>query len=317
MSGDDQSISSYCKIPMSIIEKYGDDIPFDIYLKLSDTKVVKVRKTEGPIKEIVEKYARKGIQSIYTEKSSFISFLNLMKQNMTNKFFDSRTAEQKVESLSDGYEMVKESLDKIGLTDDVAAIAEIITKKSIRLIHEQPNVFKFFRSFKDKCNNAYLKNTLVSYTLTSMLKSADWSSKAILEKMNLAVMLRDITLNEDDFKYFEPDCFEAIPEHILHHGEKVATMIDGPMNHTIPKEVAVIIRQHHEKPDKTGFPLGIGYAKITILSTFHIVADSFITLMIRCDFDASRKVDIFSDLGEMYHQGDFKKAMKALDAIFK
>jgi len=49
-----------CKIPMKIIEKHGDKIPFDVFLKLSETKMVKISHKEGSIKDLVAKYSKKG-----------------------------------------------------------------------------------------------------------------------------------------------------------------------------------------------------------------------------------------------------------------
>ncbi len=308
----------YCKIPLSIVEKYGDEIPFDIYLQLGDNKIIKVARREGGIKEIVKKYTDKGIDSIYTNKDDFELFIKSLQVSLTNRFFDAgSTVEDKVETLNDGYEMVRESLEKLGLTYDVANIIQEITKRSYTLINEYPNVFSYFRKFKSTCNKAFMKNTLISFTLGAMLKKATWSSKAIQEKMNLAVMLRDITLTEEQIDFIEENRGKPLPPDLKEHPNKIGDMIDSPLNTSIPKEVAVIIRQHHEQPDGSGFPSGTPYSKLTILAAYHIVADEFITLMIKYDFDLKMKADVFTELTSRYYQGDFKKAVKALDAMFE
>jgi len=318
---DDETVktTSFCKVPLNIISKYGNELPFDIYLKLSESKYVKLVQKDGNVIDTVSKYNAKGVESVYTTKEDFATFINQLNNSFTSKFFDPNVStEQSVSTLSDGYEVVQESLQKLGISQSTANFAKEITKQSISLISQQPNIFKFFQEFKSKCSEAYLLNMLVAYTTTCMLDTFDWTTHAIKEKMNLSVMLRDILLNKDDLIQLKEhrNNIGELSGKIIEHPRKMAEMIENDKNTFLPKEVAVIIEQHHESPDGKGFPRGIGHSKITVLSAIQIVGDDFIDRMVQFNFDLKMKNEILNALSTKYNQGNFRKAMDALKMMF-
>ncbi len=75
----------------------------------------------------------------------------------------------------------------------------------------------------------------------------------------MAVMLRDVLLNQSDFddvRAYERGERELAPHQAGYaHPNTTADMLESDKNTWIPKEVATIVRQHHEKMDSSGFPL--------------------------------------------------------------
>lgn len=55
----------YCKIPARLIEKYGKNFPFDVFLKLGPTKIIKISHGDEDITQIYNKYRSKGVEDIY------------------------------------------------------------------------------------------------------------------------------------------------------------------------------------------------------------------------------------------------------------
>ena len=87
----------------------------------------------------------------------------------------------------------------------------------------------------------------------------------------------------------------------------------------VPPDVDLIILQHHEKPNETGFPRRLTANWISPLAAIFIVAHEIIHFvyrtqggMIGFSFDKKR---FFEEYGPLYSSGNFKKAMTAVDAL--
>ena len=84
----------------------------------------------------------------------------------------------------------------------------------------------------------------------------------------------------------------------------------------IPPDVDVIISQHHELPDGTGFPRGLNYQRITPLSTVFIVAHDLVRHLMLVDpqtgFSAKDVEEWFLRSQNKFQLGNFKKVMAAI-----
>ncbi|HAZ11749.1 MAG: hypothetical protein A2X86_01010 [Bdellovibrionales bacterium GWA2_49_15] len=314
------TLDKFCTVPLQFIRKHGNSIPFDIYLKLSDSKVVKISNKDGDVHDIVQKYVDKGVDLIYAEKQDYLTCIKNFREGFTSKFFDpSIPEEENILDLNAGLEMVRESMKKIGMNDETIRMAKEVTQRSLTIVSARPNIFKFFADFKEKCSEEYVKNTLVSYTTLSLLDTFDWSSESIKEKMSLACMLRDVMLQPKDFaliqEFEKKGKFTDLPEPLFNHPLNTAALFEADKNRWLSQDVCTLIRQHHERQDGSGFPLGLSHSKITPLSCVLIVADHFISLMIDYKFDLKKKAEIMATLESTYTKGGMRKAYDALALI--
>jgi hypothetical protein len=84
----------------------------------------------------------------------------------------------------------------------------------------------------------------------------------------------------------------------------------------VPGEVDIIVAQHHERPDGTGFPRGIKAAQIAPLASVLIIAHDILNdMLLEGDqFDLGK----FLKKTEMdYQNGFFKKVWKAVTEQFE
>ena len=315
--------STFCKIPANLILHYGKKIPFDVFLKLSDTKVVKIGHKTDDIIGTFNKYQKKGVAAIYASKKDYLNFLEQIKDDLqSDKFFSAAPKEQQVQILSDTYESIKESFQKIGINATSIELAQECVDKAVIIIQEHPSVYNFFKKFKNDCNHEFLKSVMVSYTSTCMLDHFNWHSKAIKEKASLAAILRDILLTKQDFDELMEFSTNGDPaslsQTIVDHPIKTAEFLSkGNYNKWIAPEVLTIIEQHHELPNGTGFPRKINHLRITPLASVHIVASHFIHQSMLEDFKAESKAKVLYNVEQKLAHGDFKKTINALYKTLK
>ncbi|MCO4792197.1 MAG: hypothetical protein KC493_00690 [Bacteriovoracaceae bacterium] len=308
----------YCKIPPALLEKYGKKFPFDVFLKIGPTKIIKISHGDEDITETYKRYRAKGVEDVYALEEEFKSFMNFMRKTIQNKFFDESTIDGKVVVLDSCYAVAKEAFQKIGVSSESISLAQDIAKKSMEVLQEQPNIFKFFEKFKENCSEEYMYNVTLTFTISSMMEFVDWSSASIKEKSIMAVMLRDIILLPEHFeeiKNWDGDK-KNLSKMALNHPILVAEMLQEDNNNWVSPEVIQIIEQHHERPQGIGFPLGTKHMQISQLSAIHIVADVFTHKLIDCEFNFKEKEKIISDIQGQFYVGTFRKAVDALNDMF-
>jgi response regulator RpfG family c-di-GMP phosphodiesterase len=109
-------------------------------------------------------------------------------------------------------------------------------------------------------------------------------------------------------KNFSPAEVQAFIEHPAKSAELVKSFQE------IPADVDVIVLQHHERPNGSGFPGKLIFSYISPLSTTFIVAHDLAQDMLSKDQNF-----VLSDFIEVakkeYNQGNFKKIMIALERL--
>ena len=77
----------YCRVPIETIQRHNGNFPFDVYLRLSDDKLVRVAHANDDVKATVAHYAAKGIKEIYAVKEDYAKFVQMINKELSAKFF--------------------------------------------------------------------------------------------------------------------------------------------------------------------------------------------------------------------------------------
>src|SRR5690606_35399917 len=155
-------------------------------------------------------------------------------------------------------------------------------------------------------------STMLAYVSCAISAKMDWSSDTTYQKLSMAALLHDITLENDELASIQTlqelkDQADRFTE------EEVRAYRFHPMSAAelchklpaVPSDVDVIIGQHHERPDGSGFPRKLGHSYIAPLSCIFIVAHE----IVRTAFQKGSKFDIEEVIAkneELYSVGNFK-----------
>lgn len=307
------------KIPIGYLLRFGEEfMSAEIFIKLSEEKFLKLTLKDQGFAETVERYHKKGLEEVYLVEADFRNIFSVIKNKLSSQqFYDPATSKnQKIELLQSSFNVAREFLEKIGVEEDVIDVCKNINMQALKMVKEHGNVFKFFSEFKNNCSDEFLKSILVSHLVILMIEKFLWRSALIKEKAALASLLCDVTLKRDDFDYLHSHLKKGdhLPDHILKHPMEISAMLASKKNY-ITQETLIIIQQHHEKPDGSGFPHKLNHQRITPLSAIFIVASSFIDELIASKFDYEKRVDILNHLYSTYNVGVFGNAYDALDSV--
>lgn len=146
----------------------------------------------------------------------------------------------------------------------------------------------------------------------------DWSSDKTIEKFVYAAYLHDMSLASrpdlarintfEKLEIFKDKLSEDDYKLVFDHSTIAAKTITN--FNEVPPDVEMMIRQHHELPNQTGFPNAIGYQKITPFSAVFIVAHSL------ADYIIENPKWTMDDFVKRYrsrlHGSHFTKIMRSL-----
>lgn len=265
-------------------------LPFDMYIKLSSDRYVKrIPAFEEVAIEVIESLQKKGIKDLYCERKNNRSFSMMLINNMINKIDRTYASiDEQMAANDEVYQTTKEIVQSLGLSGRVIEVCEASIEKMCQDVMSEPSEFSSYL-LKLKMNKSlafqFKLITLTNYIGTQLILEMDESnSEEQIKKFVFASFFCDITLKKpkhllyrkaDAANELSLDDQNDVNFHALKASELVASYKDTP------KEVAIVVQQHHGSFSGIGFPPEKSYqllplAKILIVSqelAFGILSD--------------------------------------------
>ncbi len=319
---DDNDNIDYHPIPLQILMVLDISL-VDIFLKISNDKFIKiVRKNENEIKEVLEKYKKKNCHYIYVKEQDFSIILDHFSQDEFKLDVSKIPEDLKKTFHKDVFHFVHYSLHMIGLNEETFKTTNRLLKNTIHVVKnsKKENLKKIWKSYCKNKNYLVEHSLILSHIVTSAAKFYG-TGQSLADKLLMAAMFHDIALindniaktygssqQQDSYNYKELEDFED------HHD--TATKLLDAMN-GVPSDVIVIINQHHEKFDGTGFPRGLAGKNINVSAVMFIVAHEFVQELYLRGFSLSARNQVLKEMGDKYTSGYFNQAVMALRKSFE
>lgn len=273
-------------IPISISNLINiKSIHASVYLKLSDSKYIKIL-TSGAVftEEEYKKYNEKNVKFLYVLKSEFENFLLEYKKNvLARTILAQHKPSDKIEYLAGDVSVVNQASQVFGWNDEVVTMANHNIEKVFYLMKASGDFRNSLKAMTEK-NQSFLglHTILLSMAISGMAPHLKLSDQDLL-KLTSAAILHDMDLSEDFFAdkinmlSMKGDLsLQSTPEMLLlHEHPKVSAALIRKADF-IPGGVDLIVEKHHEKPDGSGFPLGLKASQIDLLSSIFILVEDVI-----------------------------------------
>jgi len=301
----------------------------DIYIKLNDAKFIKLFK-QGDVfsLEDMEKYTiKKGVEYLYIRREQIKEFADKYKSDLTKHFGSGTPPLDAAAEMADSvHETVQELSKHIGFTKEVQELARQSVQATMKSMGKTPKLADILQKLRAS-EGQYIAShsTLTGYLACAIASQMQWGSETTFHKLTLAAFLHDIALSNHDLAAVEnhreldkilkesPTKFTAdeIKDYKNHpiKGAEIAKSFSE-----VPADVDVIIVQHHERPDATGFPRGMNHQYIAPLSSVFIVAHDLARTMITM----GEKFDVGAFLTKYkpaYQSSQFKKIMAMVEVL--
>lgn len=304
------------KIKISQLIKFSESFRGIELHVLVGGKFVKMNYANEQFIEILRRLQQKDLEEVYVNQMDCSKIVNSVQEKMSNKsFYDPKTTdEERIERSYQSAEIAKNFINQLGPDKTTIDIMKTVGKKTTEMMHESPSLFSFIERFRKNCSDEFMKTILTGYLMSMVIDKFPWKTSQVKEKAALASMLCDLTLDKNDFKAIRETQQSTYSEKIMNHPLDVATLLNSSKD-LIPQETITMILQHHEKPDGTGFPYGIGPERFNQMSAIFIVCQVYTEKLFINNFDYSKRLYILSEIKASYRSRSFEKAIIALSEV--
>lgn len=295
----------------------------DVYIRISVNKYLKVLNQNEDYEEFfINKYIEKNIKYFFIFKQHYLRFEEMFGNLVIDRLDMAQSMSSDVMAIAE-----------LAVMDHTIAFAKEFgvnentankVRKSIDSNIKNLKKIKGLGSFLEKMmrGNSFLSehSLMISYIAGQICMQTPWANASAIEKLSMAAILHDAfleddrlakvrTLNKEEIEEFSDEEVEKIKNH---PAEAARIITDGE---SILPDVDNIIIQHHERPDQSGFPRGIGGLNISPLSCIFIIAEDFVT-----NIYGKKKTDVDfevlkSSFRDIYNKGNFKKVLESFELM--
>ncbi len=306
----------YTHLPIDVAIKYAPKIRSGFFVPLSETKRVRIDFGEENIKEKLEGYKEKGLESILFAAEDYNLFLREIKRGLIGFFVKDEEVSKNL-SLEQILFLVRKAIIYIGIEEPICNAGEEQVNKFINWIKGSQKVTPHFRSFIKENQDQFIINVFSTYVGIALANALNWPPH-IQEKITQATLLADILVTEKDLMQViaADGNRELWPPHFLNHPTETAKLLRLHHSNTLSREVFRAVEQHQELPDGSGFPAGLKGLSIDQLSAILIVSRTFTDALVESDFAYDSREDFVKGLlDERFDYNNFKNPTKALLAV--
>jgi response regulator RpfG family c-di-GMP phosphodiesterase len=302
------------------------ETPVNLYLKLSEDKVLKVMRSGDQFGAVdYQKFSDKGLGGLLIEQCDGTIFLAKLEKELFNVFAnESITDEDKIIYV---HEVISSVASSFGFSERVLDLTADGIEFCMGLIAKDDNV----KTLVDKLllqKDSYLSTNAiicahVCAAIVDKMDSLKDKKEEVMRKLALASFLQDITLPSamiktyQDFKHYVEQNSELSKKEIKifkQHPLKAAELIST--SETNLPDLETIIQEQHEHPMGTGFPKGLGPSNISALGAIFIFANSVSEVIYR-NFEMKDELSNELILQSIDFVGETENSsfLKAIDAF--
>lgn len=315
----------YVGIRLTTLMRLGH-MDLELYVKLSDNKFVKIADKGSEFDaELLSRYSARDVSHLYLTETEARKFAEALEQNLAFLSENTELSDDAVLGLAEEATAAVDNLVRtLGWEPHFQKIAIKATKIAANALAKNRELAKSWISLR-KNPDRYLAShsQMLSLVACNLAQNMGWASEVTLTKIALAAFMHDLSLGELSYaeiqKGDEIACATQAETTNLklyrNHPLAAEAMVLAAEN--FPPEVAVILRQHHERPDGSGYPQRIEARSVTPLAALFIVAHEFIDATWNQDLSPA-VIEQFCQAKENYFdKGIFRKALACLSARAK
>ena len=312
----------FAPLRTSLLLRWGI-VNYDLYMKLSDTRYVKVLNAgEAFHSEDEVRFTSKGVTHLYITSCDADAFLKAFEKNISMLISSERkpSAELSVVTL-ESLEVVERIGKAIGWTPVVLEAAKYAVELATKVVSSEPDLMKLLKK-KIKEPNSHFSTHVSTLSLLAcgFCHNLGWVSESTQMKLGLAALVHDLLVDEShysDIHFWNEAAAKGKEktEDVLkyrNHPAETANLILTLKN--IPSDVDQIILQHHESKDGKGFPRGLISSRILPMTCVFIISEDLINFMEGAMNYEERVDEFLKSREERYSSGNFKKVFDSFKA---
>lgn len=249
-------------------------LPVDVYVCV-DSKYVLVAKS-GTNAEIVRKFKERKLEHAFVRIEDYVHWVNITVNEAIALAGSSNTSDTiRFNSLKTAMYNVYSEIEAIGFNEQSFRHSRMVNHASLMFLAKTPRCLDMIAKLDEIAQNGSTHSMLVSMVATMVGLGHTWTKPGTIEKLALGGFLHDIgktKLPLEVVKKKEHD--HSVTDKVLYksHPDVGSQMLVQVKS--VPEDVILIVQQHHEYADGSGYPRGIKDLLISPLARVVALADS-------------------------------------------
>lgn len=296
----------------------------DVFIQLSATKYIKlINGNDSYEQSFIEKYEGRGKKYLFIESEQYEKFQQQFGHLVIDKLEKAQNLPPEVKVIAElaAFEHTLDFAKEFGITANTGNKVKKSVESNLKTLKKLPNLEALLKRILRGGDYISEHSLLLAYFAGQICMATSWGNNQTMEKLSMAALLHDVALPKNNLARVhslkqakEMELEEKEIEIIKNHPGEAAKLISEGEN--IFADVDTIVLQHHELPDQSGFPRGLGALSISPLSCIFIIASE---LTERIFGQPAGKVDmeaIKEEFKEKFNKGNFKKPLEAMLKVF-
>lgn len=314
---------NFCRIRAKTLLKFRT-LERDIFLPLSGSKQVRVFQAGQSFdRSDYDHYLKKGVHFFLVKREDSPIFLERLANDVhafsaIKQGINRRALVASMEVL----DSIHEIFHQIGVDEQVRKLSDDCIQLSLDTLGSEESISQLLGNGPIEIDNYLACHSIMTAQVACGIASQlGWGDRATLYQLSLASFLHDLSLTHDDLAKIQslqeiekgalllPIGKADARRLVLSHPERSASFAQvlAPQF----EQVATVLRQHHEKPDGSGFPLGLGVDQLDPLSLVFLIAHEIVTT--RLNSGNSINIEGFlADFAAKYPYEPIRKILKGL-----
>jgi two-component system response regulator EvgA len=282
-------IQSYYPISTRLLVSL-NNMPVNIFLKLSDGKYVKVF-SEGSVFDETDflKYEAKGILQLFALNFS-TDILVQKVQKIIENISKGVGKNNKAQAVVEIQDLVLSTLKDYGFHDGLSSVVEAQISDTIKLCeHDRTLEMLLNKMLKIKGSYISRHSFMLAAVTVALANKVGWNSETTSQKLVMSSLFHDVFLKENvlnEVSYIES---KNMDDDFMNHPFKAAQLLDKIPK--VPPDTGRIVLEQHEVGEDGGFPRAIAVSETTPLGqlfTFsHYLVDAIFELSANNEFSKS------------------------------
>jgi putative nucleotidyltransferase with HDIG domain len=262
----------------------GKEIQYDIYIRLSDQKYIKIaHQGENISSERILAYKEKKLRFLYMTKEDFRRYLGFSVSLAKLVRESSKVSRlKKLNFLKHTTEVILQHVHQNGVDAESFNNARAVTETTISMITDQKDAFDLLSVLQSHSDYLYAHSVGVSVYSTIIARKMHWHSPMTLFKISMGGLFHDIGKKEIDKAILEKSRAALSSEEVrLFETHTVRGLEILSKTPSIPEDVIQIALHHHENCLGAGYPAGLKKNHIHPMARVVSVANEFCSLVLK------------------------------------
>ena len=297
--------------------------PYDIYMEIAKSKYIKILSADKPytINTLVT-YAKKNVKWLHIRKDDQLAYLEAETKKCIKAIKKAGGKQEDTILVAlRSITLIHQSLLAIGVTPDVLNLCEILSETIIEVVKKQEDIRRIYFNYPKIYSGIASKSLLTALTATALVNKMGWDSATTTTKLCVASILMDFTLEDEEMTHINS---HLSPEMEKFSEEAVAAFIQHPLKaaeiaqqFTIFPDVDYLIENHHETPNRKGFPNQPSHSKLTVLSAVFNVSQFIAAEIDGQNINKELLLKTMKSLSKDYLNGShFRDVLKTLKSMY-